>query len=178
MKRSSTLPSQKSRSWHSISKKKIIQPDDLGRFVQQLRKEKKTIATINGSFDLLHAGHLHILYEASKVAEILLIAVNSDESVRGYKGEDRPIIPLPYRMEMLTALSFVDYVTHFDEADPCTFLSTVRPDIHVNGAEYGENCVESKTLKQIGAKLHLVERIDGLATSTVIERIACASSAK
>lgn len=165
-------------TWTSESRKRIIEPQDLESKIAQLRAQGKTIATLNGSFDLLHAGHLFMLFEASKVADILLVAVNSDESVRKYKGEERPIISLQYRLEMLTALLFVDYVTWFDETTPCNLIRKVRPDIHVNGVEYGKNCVEKQAVDEVGARLHLVERIPGLATSDVIEKIVsvCASS--
>lgn len=173
------MHSPKLNSWQIESQRKIIDPKYLEETIARLRPGK-TIATLNGSFDLLHAGHLYILFEASKVADILLVAINSDASVRAYKGESRPIISLPYRMEMLTAISFVDYVTYFEETDPRALLRRVRPDIHVNGVEYGENCIEADVVKEVGARLHLVDRIPGLATSAVLKRIeeSCASSAR
>lgn len=158
-------------SWTFESRKKIIEPEKLEAFIEGIRQQKKTIATINGSFDLLHAGHLYMLFEASKVADILLVAVNSDESVRKYKSEKRPIISLPNRMEMLSALLFVDYVTWFEETDPCSILKRIRPDVHVNGEEYGKNCIEAEVIRQMGSKLHLVKRIAGLATSDLIDKI-------
>lgn len=158
-------------TWKEYSQTKIIQPDKLAEFVAHLRTQKKTLATLNGSFDLLHAGHLYMLFEASKKADILIVAVNSDESVRAYKDPCRPIIPLAYRMEMLTALACVDYVTWFDETDPCAILETIHPDVHVNGKEYGEACVEAALIKKYGGRLHLVERIEGLSTSAIVKTI-------
>jgi len=159
------------KSWKEYSKEKIIEPDKLSECVTRLRNEGKTIATLNGSFDLLHAGHMYMLYEASKTADVLIVAVNSDASVRVYKSPDRPIISLSNRMEMLTALAFVDYVTWFDETDPCTILDKICPDVHVNGEEYGEACIEAALVKKNGGRLHLVDRIPGLATSEVIKKI-------
>lgn len=130
-----------------------------------------TICTVNGSFDLMHAGHLQMLYEPSFLADILIVALNSDESVKKYKSSDKPIIPLKYRLEMVAALEFVDFVTWFDEVDPRVLLSRIKPDWHANGAEYGENCVERETLDSFGGKLYLVKRIDGLSTSSIIEKI-------
>lgn len=76
---------------------------------------------------------------------------------------------------MMAAIEFVDYVTWFDEVDPREWLLKVRPDVHVNGAEYGADCIEAETVKQVGARLHLVDRIDGLATSQIVEKIlSCA----
>ncbi|MCH9610219.1 MAG: Bifunctional protein HldE [Chlamydiales bacterium] len=170
-----SLPCSDLESWHS---NKIIDPKDLDSLLPEIRRGKR-LATLNGSFDLLHAGHLYMLFEAAKVADILLILVNSDASVRAYKDKSRPIIPLRQRMEMLGALAFVDFVTSFEETDPRAILQKIGPDVHVNGVEYGENCIEAEIIKQMGAELHLVDRIPGLATSSIIDRIeACASLAK
>ena len=158
-------------SWQQESQKKILPPDALEPFVQNLRAQGHTIATLNGSFDLLHAGHLYILYEASKVADILLVAVNSDASVKKYKSASRPIISLPYRIEMLTALYFVDYVTWFEEADPKALLARIRPDVHVNGAEYGEECIEAKTVRAHGGRIHIVPLVPGLSTTQILKKI-------
>jgi rfaE bifunctional protein nucleotidyltransferase chain/domain len=158
-------------SWKQYSQAKIIRPENLAEKTAQIRTLGKTIATLNGSFDLLHAGHMYMLYEASKTADVLIVAVNSDESVRAYKSQDRPIISLPYRMEMLTALAFVDYVTWFHETDPRAILNSIRPDVHVNGEEYGEECIEADVVKRNGGRLHLVDRIPGLATSEILKKL-------
>ena len=150
---------------------KIIKIQNLENKIDEIRSTGRTIATLNGSFDILHAGHLYMLSEAAKVADILLLLVNSDESVRSYKGEERPFIPLHERMEMLAAITFVDYVTSFEETDPRSILRKIRPDVHVNGEEYGEECIEAMTVRECGGKLHLVKRIPGLATSALVEKI-------
>lgn len=157
--------------WKECSQQKVIDPEELEACVLKWRSEGKTIATLNGSFDLLHAGHLYMIYEASKTADILLLALNSDRSIREYKGEHRPIISLPQRIEMITGLTYVDYVTWFDETNPCALIEKVRPNVHVNGVEYGNKCIEADVVKQVGARLHLVKRIANLATSDIIERI-------
>ncbi len=162
--------------WKSTIHKKIISPSSLKTWASSIRSRGKTIATLNGSFDLLHAGHLYILYEASCVADCLIVALNSDASIKAYKSSERPFIPLESRLELIASLSFVDYVTWFDETDPCALLRTIRPDIHVNGAEYGEKCIESETVKEIGGKLFLVPRIAGLATSEIVAKIKGSSS--
>lgn len=151
--------------------KKLVEPEKLEETVASLRSQGLTLATLNGSFDLLHAGHLFIIYEASKQADRLLVALNSDESIRSYKSSDRPIIPLSYRLEMIAALEFVDYVTWFEETDPRALLTKIKPDVHVNGAEYGSDCIEAETVKTHGGRLHLVRRIPSLATSAIIEKI-------
>lgn len=165
-------------AWREFCKRKWISPSTLEDTVARLRKEGKTIATLNGSFDILHAGHLHILFEASKQADILIVALNSDESIKKYKSPDRPFITLDYRLELLAAIEFVDYVTWFPEVDPRTLLKKIQPDIHVNGAEYGEDCIEKEVVLSYGGRLVLVDRIDGLSTTQLINKViaTCGSS--
>ncbi len=129
------------------------------------------LATLNGSFDLLHAGHLQILYEASQQADHLLVALNSDLSIQSYKGPDRPLIPLEYRLQMVAMLSCVDTVTWFDETDPRHFLSIIQPEVHVNGAEYTTSCIEADTITHFGGELYLVDRIPGLSTTNLLKKI-------
>lgn len=157
--------------WSEACKKKWIDPSTIERKVLELKSQNKSIVTLNGSFDLMHAGHLYIIYEAKKQGDILIVALNSDSSIQRYKSPDRPIIPLKYRLELMSALEFVDYVTWFDETDPRAILSKIRPNVHVNGVEYSDECIEAETVKQCGGKIHLVDRIDGLSTSAVLEKI-------
>lgn len=151
--------------------KKLIEPEQLEGRAAQIRARHLSLATLNGSFDLMHAGHLFIIHEASKQADRLLVALNSDRSIQQYKSPDRPIIPLQYRLEMIAALEFVDYVTWFEETDPRALLAKVKPDVHVNGAEYGAACIEAEIVKTHGGRLHLVDRVPSLATSAIIEKI-------
>jgi len=165
----------------SLFPDKIVDPFHLAAKVLAIRSNGQTIVTLNGSFDLLHAGHLYILTEAKKQGDCLIVALNSDTSIKAYKNIDRPYIPLIYRLEMLAALACVDYVTWFEETDPRTLLAAIQPDVHVTGVEYGANCVEAETVLRYGGRLHLVDRIPGLATSALIKKIvavetACASS--
>jgi rfaE bifunctional protein nucleotidyltransferase chain/domain len=158
--------------WEKQSQKKLLSPkEDLEKKVNELRISKKTIATINGSYDLLHAGHLEILFQASLQADILIVALNTDSSIKNYKNEKRPIIPLKYRLQMLSAIKFIDYITWFDELDPIKILKVIKPDVHVNGSEYGKNCIEAKTIEECGGRLVLVDIIPGLSTTKIIEKI-------
>ena len=150
---------------------KLIQPEDLEKKAQELRKEGKTIATLNGSFDLMHAGHLQMIHEASKQADCLIIALNTDASIKKYKSHNRPLIALEQRLQMAAALQFVDFVTYFDETDPCELLKKIRPDTHVNGSEYGEECIEAEVVKEYGGKIHIVQLVPGLSTTNLIEKI-------
>lgn len=157
--------------WSSDYKKKVIPPAELAGWAEGIKAQKRKITTLNGSFDLLHAGHLQIIYEASQVGDVLIVALNTDHSIRQYKSPTRPIIPLEYRLQMMAALGFVDYVTWFDETTPCHILSLIKPDIHVNGIEYGHNCIEAETIHRHGGKMHIVQLIPGLSTSSIITKI-------
>ena len=157
--------------WSNAYKRKLIPPAELPAAIASLRTQKKTIAALNGSFDLLHAGHLQIIYEASQVGDVLIVALNTDHSIQQYKSPKRPIIPLEYRLQMMAALEFIDYLTWFDETDPRQLLSVIKPDVHVNGAEYGENCIEAECVKSYGGRIHIVKLVPGLSTSTIISKI-------
>lgn len=158
-------------SFAEQAKKKYVDPKKLGEWADWMRNEGRTIATINGSFDLLHAGHLEILFEASLQADQLIVLLNSDESIKGYKGEDRPLVSLKYRQQMIASLYFVDYVSSFNAADPRKILSEIRPNVHVNGGEYGQDCIEAEAVKKGGGKLHLFARIPGLSTTAILEKM-------
>jgi len=149
----------------------VVRREDLRSLAETLRGLGKRIVTVNGTFDVLHAGHLHILKEAKLQGDVLVVGLNSDASVRANKGQKRPVVPQAQRADLLLALRYVDYVHIFDEPVPMAFIAEVRPHVHVNGAEYGEDCVESGVVREIGARLHLVPRLDGLSTSGLIERL-------
>ena len=157
--------------WSKACQKKILSPESLEETVATLRKAGKSIATLNGSFDLMHAGHLHMIFEASKVGDVLIVALNTDRSIQHYKSPLRPIVPLEYRLQMMAAIEFVDYVSYFDELDPCAFLEKVKPDVHVNGAEYGENCIEADTVKKHGGRIKIVNLVPGLSTSQILAKV-------
>lgn len=158
--------------WSNECQKKIIQPPSLKEKVEELRQAGKKIATLNGSFDLLHAGHLQIIYEASQVADVLIVALNSDSSIQKYKSPLRPIIPLEFRLQMMSALEFVNYATWFEETDPINILNIIKPDVHVNGAEYGQECLEADTVRSHGGIMHIVNLIPGLSTTQILKKIA------
>jgi D-beta-D-heptose 7-phosphate kinase/D-beta-D-heptose 1-phosphate adenosyltransferase len=154
---------------------RLVPRRELAPLAERLRAQGRRIVTLNGSFDLLHAGHLHILREASRQGDVLIIGLNSDASVRSNKGPSRPLVPQAQRAEMLLALRYVDYVHVFDEQVPMPFLAEVRPDVHVNGAEYGEDCIEASLVRRLGGRVHLVDRLPGLSSSNLVERLSGAT---
>lgn len=152
-------------------KEKIVNRKEIAKLSEDLKKQGKTVVTLNGSFDLLHAGHLHFLNSAKEQGDILIVGLNSDSSIKKYKSEDRPIIKQDDRASMLAALGMVDHVVIFDETDPVALLEEIKPNVHVNGAEYGEECVEAETVKKNGGRLHLIGRVEGLSTTEIVEKI-------
>ncbi len=171
------LPSLKSSSLQEMVERKYISPDQLLLKVEKIRSQGFSIATLNGSFDLLHAGHLEIIYQASLQADVLIVGLNTDESIQAYKSPLRPIVSLEYRKQMMAALEYVDYVTWFSETDPREMLKKIRPDVHVNGSEYGAHCIEADVVKESGGRIHIVSLVPGLSTSQIIKKIlsVCAS---
>ncbi len=169
--RSSMSLSRRNSSYAGAIGPKVIDPAGIEQKIGELRGLGKTIATLNGSFDLMHAGHLEMIYQASAQADVLILALNTDRSIKEYKSPLRPIITLEYRIRMMAALEMVDYVTWFDETNPCQILSRIKPDVHVNGAEYGENCIEAETVRANGGKIHIVSLVPGLSTSEILKKI-------
>lgn len=166
-----SLSPKKNKTFAEEAALKVIAPDVLEQKIAELRASGKTIATLNGSFDLMHAGHLEMIYQASCQADVLILALNTDRSIQQYKSPLRPIIPLESRLKMMAALEMVDYVTWFDETDPRRILGVIKPNIHVNGAEYGENCIEADVVRANGGKIHIVALVPGLSTSQIIKKI-------
>ena len=145
--------------------------EELVKIRDILRHEGKVVVTTNGAFDILHAGHIKALEESKEQGDALIVGINSDASVKRYKNEKRPFIPENDRAVLVAALSCVDYVFIFDEDDPCEFLKTLKPDIHTNSEEYGEDCVEAKVLDENNGRLYLIKKIPGLSTTEIIEKI-------
>jgi rfaE bifunctional protein nucleotidyltransferase chain/domain len=115
---------------------KQLELPELTRWVQSMRAQGAMVALANGVFDLLHVGHVRYLEGARALADVLVVAVNSDRSTRAYKGEGRPVIPEGERAEMVAALGCVDRVVIFDQLDVRDVIRAVRPDVHVKGTDY------------------------------------------
>jgi D-beta-D-heptose 7-phosphate kinase/D-beta-D-heptose 1-phosphate adenosyltransferase len=153
---------------------RLVPRRSLAQLAATLRAKGKRVVTINGSFDVLHAGHVYILNEAKQQGDVLIVGLNSDTSVRSYKGAGRPIVGERRRAEMLLALRMVDYVHIFDEPDPIAFLAEIKPDVHVNGSEYGRDCIEAETVRRGGGEIHIVDRIPDLSTSGLLNSLQSA----
>lgn len=158
------------KDWPKELLKKLILPENLEKTAEEIKKENKLV-TLNGSFDLLHAGHLWMLRQAKAQGDKLLVALNSDSSIQQYKSPLRPIVSLEHRLEMMASICYVDYVTWFEELNPLKILSLIKPHVHVNGSEYGKDCIEADLIKNQGGVLHIVPLKEGLSTSNIVEKI-------
>lgn len=145
--------------------------DELSELVENARARAETIVTTNGAFDILHFGHMVTLYESKRLGDLLIVGVNSDESVRSYKSPDRPINPQEMRIRAVAAVGCVDYVFLFDEDTPISWIEQLRPDIHTTGASYGEHPIEREAVENCGGRIHLVPMLENLSTSAIIGRI-------
>jgi len=151
--------------------KKIQHQKDIGKVVNRLKKESKRIVTLSGSFDILHIGHIRSLREAKSKGDVLIVLLNSDKSVRSYKGPTRPIIPEKERIEILSALEFVDYVVIFDEINPISIIDRIKPHIHCNGSDWGKDCVEREVVERNGGRIHVLKWQEGVSTTGLINKI-------
>ena len=152
-------------------RKKIVSRKELKNLVHHLKQQGKTIVTTNGSFDLLHIGHVTMLQEAKSLGDVLIIGLNSDSSIKRYKGKFRPICPEHHRVGMLAALACTDYITVFDELTPIELLGIIQPHIHVNSPEHGKECVEREVVEQHGGRIHLARLVEGMSTTRLLRRI-------
>ena len=139
--------------------------------LEGLRKEKIIVFT-NGCFDILHPGHIRYLYEAKRLGDILVVGVNSDDSIRRIKGEQRPIMDERARSEMLSVLPFVDFITIFDEDTPYNLIKEIRPHILVKGGDWEEDrIVGADIVRALGGRVVRIPYIEGYSTTSIIERI-------
>lgn len=146
----------------------IVSIAEAAEKARQAQIDGQTVVTTNGSFDLLHQGHEFLLGECKKQGDILIVGVNSDVSVKRYKGPDRPIDSEDTRAG--NAAKHADYVFIFDDDDPRSWLKEIRPNVHCNAASYGEDCIEAPVVKDVGATLYLVPIQTELGSTTEILR--------
>jgi len=144
----------------------------LALILNGLRASGKTVVLTNGVFDLLHVGHLRCLEDARSRGDYLVVAVNSDKSAKALKGAGRPILPVAERMEMLSGLSFVDYVTSFDEETADELLEQFQPNLYAKGTDYGPKTLpERPTVKALGIKAIFVGDKKQHSTIKLIQKI-------
>lgn len=150
----------------------LVKREDLEQLGVQLRSQGKTLVSTNGCFDILHVGHTRILKRSRALGDLLIVGLNSDDSVSRLKGPTRPINNELDRAEVLCSLESVDYVTIFGEDTPVEFLKLLKPSIHVKGADYKpEKLEETPIVESNGGRVVILELVPGKSTSSVVERI-------
>jgi D-beta-D-heptose 7-phosphate kinase/D-beta-D-heptose 1-phosphate adenosyltransferase len=151
---------------------KIVSIDELRVERASLRGLGKRLVFTNGCFDILHVGHVRYLQSARELGDALVVAINSDRSVRELKGAGRPIMNEQERAEMLAALCAVDYVTVFDDISPRTLIAEVLPDILVKGGDYQPEEIHGREeVEAAGGRVMALPFVEGASTSSIIERI-------
>ncbi|HEV2762100.1 MAG TPA: D-glycero-beta-D-manno-heptose 1-phosphate adenylyltransferase [Pyrinomonadaceae bacterium] len=156
---------------------KVLARGDLPGWRARLRGEGRRLVFTNGCFDLLHVGHVRYLEAARALGDALLVAINSDRSVRELKGEGRPVMGQQERAELLAALAAVDCVTVFDELSPRTLIAEVLPDVLVKGGDYGLDEIHGREeVEAAGGRVLALPFVEGASTTSIIERIRKAVS--
>lgn len=151
---------------------RIVSLDELKPSRDQLRKEKKRVVFTNGVFDILHRGHVEYLLEAKALGEILIVGVNSDDSVRRLKGEGRPIVVEQDRAFLVANLSSVDFVCVFQEDTPLRLISTLLPDVLVKGADWNtDDIVGRNIVENAGGIVKTITLTPGRSTTSIINRV-------
>jgi rfaE bifunctional protein nucleotidyltransferase chain/domain len=151
---------------------KITPRNELKAEVDRLKREGKKVVFTNGCFDILHAGHTRYLREARKLGDALILALNSDSSVRSIKGPMRPIVPEAERAEVVASLDSVDYVTVFDELTPLELIEFLRPDVIVKGGDWAEkDIVGAETVRKWGGRVAIMPEIEGASTTNIIDKV-------
>jgi D-beta-D-heptose 7-phosphate kinase/D-beta-D-heptose 1-phosphate adenosyltransferase len=151
---------------------KLVSSDFLARRIEDAHTKKQTVVFTNGCFDVLHKGHAHLLREASTFGDIVVVALNSDNSVKQLKGDDRPINNLQDRAEMLSYFSSVDWVVSFDDSTPEALIKKLNPDVLVKGGDYQpDDIVGADYVQKRGGEVKIVPFVDGYSTSKIISSI-------
>ena len=154
------------------AKSKLASQAALVRLVRRAQARHRTVVFTNGCFDLLHAGHVTLLERAKRAGDLLIVAINSDRSVRALKGPGRPLVGQRDRARVLAALSSVDYVTIFDARTPQRLVERLRPDLLLKGADWGATQIVGRdVVERRGGRVLRLPLVKGYSTSRLVERI-------
>lgn len=151
---------------------KILTNEELIDERARLRQAEKKLVFTNGVFDILHVGHVRYLALARELGDALVVAINSDASVRALKGEARPLVNQNERAEVLAALSSIDYVTIFDDVSPRSLIAELLPDVLVKGGDYALNQIHGREeVEAAGGRVVSLPLVAGASTTAILERI-------
>lgn len=155
----------------------VLEPEELARRLRALRgaQPRPTVALANGCFDLLHLGHVGYLEDARRQADLLVVALNADATVRRLKGPGRPLQPAADRAALVAGLDCVDFVTVFEEPTADRLILLLRPDVHCKGTDYADGVPEEGSVRQVGGRIAIVGGPKDHDTSALIERIRAIS---
>jgi len=134
----------------------VMAAEELATALEERRREGRSVALANGCFDLLHPGHVNFLQGAAAEADLLVVGVNADATVRQLKGPGRPVMPAADRARVVAALGCVDYVTVFEEPTADALIELLRPDVHCKGTDYAGGVPEAETARRVGTRIALV----------------------
>jgi len=152
---------------------KIKELPEAKKEIDRLKSENKKIVFTNGCFDILHIGHARYLYAAKERGDCLIVAVNSDRSVKSIKGPGRPVMNQAERTELLAAFQSVDMVVIFDEDNPLEVIRYLMPDILVKGGDWKEeDIIGSDVVKAAGGEVHRIPFVNGVSTTDIIKKIS------
>ena len=155
-----------------MGKSKIQGIQELKVRVREARSHKERVVLTNGCFDVLHRGHLQLLYHAKALGDILIVAINNDESVRRIKGPGRPINSEMDRAEMLAAMEMVDYVTLFATPDPYDLIAELLPDVLVKGGDWQvRDVIGGDVVEAHGGRVNIVPLVKNYSSTGIIDKI-------
>jgi len=158
---------------------KIVSQEELVQAASREKRAGRRVVFTNGCFDLLHPGHVRCLADARAQGDLLIVAVNSDRSVRGNKGPERPLVPEQDRAEVIAALASVDYVTIFDEPTPRELIARVLPSVLVKGADWALDQVAGREeVEAAGGKVVSIPLASGYSTTNLVKKIRNTGSAE
>jgi len=153
-------------------KTKLKNKTGMRAVARRMRKAGGKLVFTNGCFDIIHAGHIELLKKARHLGDALVVAVNSDDSVKKIKSAGRPITPESERLEILAAITYVDHLILFDEADPLELIKAILPDILVKGGDWKkEDIIGAKEVLESGGKVSTIRYLSGHSTTEMINRI-------
>ncbi|MBS1736406.1 MAG: D-glycero-beta-D-manno-heptose 1-phosphate adenylyltransferase [Bacteroidetes bacterium] len=160
MKKTQTIPDR------------ILPREILPLEVRRLRLKSKTIAFTNGVFDIIHEGHIALLSQAASFADVLIVGINSDDSVKRLKGNSRPVNAQASRALVMASLVMVDYVIIFEEDTPLEIIKIIEPDVLIKGGDYTmDTIVGAKETTAAGGKVEIIPLVEGFSTTGIIERM-------
>jgi len=146
--------------------------EELAQIAATARAQGQTVVFTNGCFDLLHRGHVHTLRQAKAAGDLLIVAINSDRSVKSIKAPQRPILPETDRIELIAAMEMVDYVILFDEPDPYKLIAAIKPQVLAKGGDWSsDRIIGADIVEAAGGRVEVIPYLKGFSTTEIIERI-------